>query len=178
MEDCHKKVSKGDFVTFHIHDKSLSVIVTRGATGQNYANVDIIGSDEAYKVSACDLEVGVAPALPAVRTALQKWTVKAHKTFPEMSEETLAFKARIFKNDTHVFDVKNDGRGGCMELIGSHAEFKALTEDVTQACIEEFPDPNNRPNSTELEEVFINWLAMDRKLHSTFVETFQHFIFK
>jgi len=97
--------------------------------------------------------------------------LKAIKFIEEMSDETNCFYGKLYINKKFVADVRNDGRGGCTEIVPVKKEFweviaeanKYLASQPKKKC-DHFNFEYIRTVESEIDDLFADWLkAKDEK---------------
>lgn len=96
------------------------------------------------------------------------YSLRSYKEHRELSEETKAFTAKLYRGDVHVGDVRNDGQGGPpMVRLNDREETIAFRETIKGLPEGRFPESMGGGTFTRGEEGFIDVLVAE-------TEAFKH----
>ncbi len=165
----HRAWAKGERVEF-----KADVKVGDGPRARKETQVvhgTVIGAGKTLKVMADggQSEYTVPPALlspstkvltAAVPDPMDAWAVTSYKEIRSMSEETVAFTAKVTHDGKVVMLASNDGHGGC-NRYGALPGFPRIRETFAKAAKDWFVR-HGVPEVIEADDMFITWHATQR----------------
>lgn len=96
-----------------------------------------------------------------------KFELKAIKFIEEMSDETNCFYGKLYINKKFVADVRNDGRGGCTEIVPVDKLSGMIIQNANEYLAtqpkkkcEEFNFEYIRNVESEVDDLFADWLKV------------------
>lgn len=169
-------LSKGDYVSF-IEDgeKQFGTVVKGGK------KPTVLCGDFEIKGSASIFTVEKQPEVE-IPEELKEWSFVGYKEHKQLSEETLAFNVTVKRDKKKVFAASNRGHGGCMEVhavvgdVSPWEHSKAFEQAVKDSIVRLYPDESNRPSMTEMDESYILWYNVERKLNIQWVDFLKSYI--
>lgn len=174
-QELNVKCKKGSYMSI-INNEDIRQygIITKGGSK---ATLSIANSNMEITSNAANFkDEGAAPVIE-VPFELKDWSFTAYKRYDKLSEETVAFTANVKYKGKKVLDVGNKGFGGCMDVHGDYEFSNLLTKHVTESIIRLFPDENNRPTLSEMDESFINWYHSGRTRLVEWKNELENYIF-
>jgi len=96
------------------------------------------------------------------------YSLRSFKEHRELSEETKAFTAKLYRGDVHVGDVRNDGQGGApMVRLNTREDSVAFRETIAALPEGRFPESWGGGTFKRDEEAFVSILVAE-------TEAFKH----
>jgi len=96
-----------------------------------------------------------------------KFELKGIKFIEAMSEETNCFYGKLYINKKFVADVRNDGRGGCTEIVPVSKEFWDVIAEANKYLASQpkkksdmFDFEYIRTVESEVDDLFADWLQV------------------
>ena len=108
-----------------------------------------------------------------IKSICMKFELKGIKFIEEMSDETNCFYGKLYINKKFVADVRNDGRGGCTEIVPVSKEFWGVIAEANKYLASQpkkksdmFDFEYLRTVESEVDDLFADWLQAkeDKKL--------------
>ena len=134
-----KKLSKGDKVSFYHGEKKETVngVVTKG--GSNKVSVRLVGSMDtvftggvlAFRATTFEL-----PAPDPSPSSMDGWEVKSYKSYPRISDETLAYAAYLYFKGKKVVHAMNRGQGASDEYCPVGKNDYSIVEKLEKDALE------------------------------------------
>jgi len=169
------KCKKGSYVSILNNDKvRVYGIITKGGSKPT---ASIVNSRIEITSSAANFKDEGNPPVIEVPVELKYWSISNYKYHESLSEDSIAFSASVKYKGKTVLNVKNGGYGGCMQTDGSNKHAQLLNKNIVESVVRLFPDENYRPDTSELDEVFVNWLYHGKPCLVEWEEELKEYIF-
>lgn len=176
-----KKLIKGAYVSFMDKEVKRYGIVEKGGNKPVVISREK-GMEYEIKAHASVFKEETPPEIE-IPVQLKEWNFASFKENTRMSEETISFNVIVKNGKTKIFDASNRGNGGCMNSYNYESKksqqmrYQDFVEAVNESLVELFPDNEDRPNLSEMDEQYILWYNISRKKYVTWKDYASRFVF-
>lgn len=164
-------MKKGTHVQYRDQDGLHQGIVVKGTTKPNgRVTVILIGgkmkaAGPASAFKPCTIDIPKDEPSP-----MDDYLVTGYKEFPQMSQETIAFVARVKYKGKVILEARNDGCGGCTYFYGNGGAEEQFQEDIRQ-----WARQFGGEDMTEKDDFWLQWWVNERPYGVTAKAAIQHY---
>lgn len=151
-------MKKGTHVQYRDQDGLHQGIVVKGTTKPNgRVTVMLIGGrmkamGPVTAFTPCTIDIPTDEPSP-----MDAYSVSNYREFPQMSQETIAFVARVKYQGKVILEARNDGCGGCTYFYGNQSAEKQFQEDLRQ-----WAKQFGGEDLTEKDDYWLRWWVDER----------------